>query len=223
MSKMVHGGRPTCESLPFIDVRRWHREGRLHPGQHFPCSWTWGGESLGSIIVQTEAEAVVLMFRSRTSEEGEWKSIEQRVPIAWTECHLGGRRAWFRCTVYSGGRYCGRRVALLYGAGELFACRRCYRLPYASQHESLRHRGLEKARKIRMRLGGSANMFDAFPDKPKGMHWRTYEHLRNAYNAAEARSTKGLMRIVDRLQHLLPRTIILGSSNDRDVNGTFRS
>jgi hypothetical protein len=28
------------------------------------------------------------------------------------------RRAWFACTVNSGGRYCGR-VALLYGAGEL--------------------------------------------------------------------------------------------------------
>jgi hypothetical protein len=99
--------------------------------------------------------------------------------------------------------YCGRRVALLYGAGELFACRRCYRLAYASQHESLRHRGLGKAQKIRMRLGGSANMLDTFPDKPKCMHWRTYERLRSAYNAAEVRSTIGLMRVVDRLQRQL--------------------
>jgi len=30
------------------------------------------------------------------------------------------------------GRYCGRRAAILYGAGELFACRRCYGLSYAS-------------------------------------------------------------------------------------------
>jgi hypothetical protein len=57
-------------------------------------------------------------------------------------------------------------VALLYCAGELFACRRCYGLVYASQHEALRHRGLGQAQKIRMRLGGSANMLDAFPDKP---------------------------------------------------------
>src|SRR4029077_3066145 len=27
-----------------------------------------------------------------------WGSIEQRVPSAWTECHLGGWRPWFQCT-----------------------------------------------------------------------------------------------------------------------------
>jgi hypothetical protein len=139
------------------------------------------------------------MFRSRTSEGSEWKAIEQRVPITWTACHLGGRRAWFRCTVYSSGRYCGRRVALLYSAGELFACRHCYGLAYASQHEALRYRGLGKAQKIRMRLGGSGNMFDAFPDKPRGMHWRTYDRLRHNHDVAEARSTTGLMPFVDRL------------------------
>ena len=30
------------------------------------------------------------------------------------------------------------------------------------------HRGVGKAQKIRMRLGGSPNMREAFPDKPKG-------------------------------------------------------
>jgi hypothetical protein len=29
-----------------------------------------------------------------------------------------------------------------------------------------------------VRLGGSANLLDPFPAKPKGMHWRTYRHLR---------------------------------------------
>jgi hypothetical protein len=27
---------------------------------------------------------------------------------------------------------------------------------------------------------------DAFPDNPKGMHWRTYERLRRAYDIVEA-------------------------------------
>jgi len=92
-----------CESCASIDVRIWHREGRLHPGQCFPYSWTYGGQPLASITVWTEAHAIVLMFRARWSEDGEWKSVEQRVPITWTPCHLGGSRAWFRCNVCSNG------------------------------------------------------------------------------------------------------------------------
>jgi hypothetical protein len=50
-----------------------------------------------------------------------------------------------------------------------------------------------------MELGGSANMFDGFPDKPKGMHWRTNDRLRRTHDIAEERSIIGLMRCVDRL------------------------
>jgi hypothetical protein len=104
-----------------------------------------------------------------------------------------------------GGRYCGRRVALLYGAGELFACRRCYRLAYASQHEPPHPRGLGTAQKIRERLGGSPNMFDEFPDKPRGMHWRTYDRLRRLHEVAEERSAIGLMGFVERLDRRTSR------------------
>jgi len=41
----------------------------------------------------------------------------------------------------------GRRSALLYGTGELFACRHCYGLTYASQREPLYPRGLGKAQR----------------------------------------------------------------------------
>ena len=159
-----------------------------------------GGEPSGNINVRTEANAVVLLFRSRSYGDAEWKSVEQRVPITWTTCHLGGGRAWFVCSVYSGGGYCGRRVAVLYGAGELFACRRCYGLAYASQHEDLQHRGLGKAQKIRMQLGGSPNMMEEFPNRPKGMHWRTYKLRRDTHDAAAARSMVGLTQFINRLQ-----------------------
>jgi hypothetical protein len=199
MARPAYGGRTSCESCNSIDARHWHREGRLRAGQYFSCSWTCAGEPSGSINVHTEWDAVILMYRSRSWGATEWKSVEQRVPITWTACHLGGRRPWFVCSVYSGGTYCGRRVAVLYCAGELFACRRCYGLAYASQQEALHHRGLGKAQKIRMQLGGSANMFEDFPDKPKGMQWRTYGRLRRAHDIAEERATIGLMRFVERL------------------------
>ena len=136
----------------------------------------------GSVMVRTESDAVVLTFQSRSWGTSEWKSTEQRVPLTWTACHLGGHRPWFVCSVCSNGRYCGRRAAVLYGAGELFACRRCYGLAYASQNEAVHHRGLGRARKIRMLLGGSPNLLEEFPERPKGMHRRTYGQLRRAYD-----------------------------------------
>jgi len=60
----AYGGRTTCESCPSIDVRQWHREGWLYPGQQFPLSWTYGGDSAGSITVQVECAAVLLSYRS---------------------------------------------------------------------------------------------------------------------------------------------------------------
>jgi hypothetical protein len=191
MSRLF-GGRTTCESCISIDVRRWHRERKLDAGLSFSCSCTYGGEPSGSISVRTEVDAVVLMYRARSWRDIEWKSVHQRVPINWTACHFGGRRPWFVCPGFSDGQYCGRRVALLYGTGELFACRHCYNLTYASQREALHLRDLGRAQKIRMRLGGSPET-EEFPDKPKGMHWRTYDRLCRLHDAAEKRSTIGLM------------------------------
>ena len=219
MGRPYGSGRVTCESCISIDVRRCHREGRLRPGLFFSWSWTCNGEPFGDIKVRTEADAVVLMYRARSYGGAEWKSVEQRVPITWTACHLGGHRPWFICSVYSNGRYCGRRVALLYIAGELFACRRCYGLAYASQHEALHHRGVGKAQKIRMRLGGSPNMREAFPDKPKGMHWRTYDRLRRMHDVAEGRSAVDLMRLVERLERRFARLTGADSANDFDNSG----
>src|SRR5690349_5378207 len=120
-------------------------------------------------------------------------------------CRLGGECPWFACSVAANGVFCGRQVTKLYGAGRLFACRHCYRLAYASQHESAHQRGLGKSQKIRIRLGGSANMLDAFPDKPKGMHWQTYKRWRSVHDAAEERSNIGLMGFVERLGRRIPR------------------
>ena len=46
-----------CKPHPkSIDVRRWHREGRLRAGQQFPWTWTCDGEPSGTIKVRTELE-----------------------------------------------------------------------------------------------------------------------------------------------------------------------
>jgi hypothetical protein len=180
MARPAFGRRATCESSLSIDVREWHRQGLLRVGLPFACSWTRNSKPLGSIDVRNEADAVVLTFK---------ESGEQRVPIVWTRCHLGGARAWFRCSASVGGRPCGRRVAKLYlRDAAVFACRQCCGLVYASQSENPRYRAISRVQKIRMRLGGSANLLEPFPKKPRGMHRLTYYRLFHKAMAAQERS-----------------------------------
>jgi hypothetical protein len=48
-------------------------------------------------------------------------------------------------------------------------------------------------------------MTEPFPDKPKGMHWQTYDRLRHTHDIAEARSNAGLIEFVDRLTRRVGR------------------
>jgi hypothetical protein len=43
-------------------------------------------------------------------------------------------------------------------------------------------------------------MLHDFPNKPKGMHWCTYDRLRRVHDAAEARSIFGMLQFIDRLR-----------------------
>ena len=179
-------GRPTCESHTSIDVREWKRRGFLRAGHLFPWFWNFQGVPCGSIFVRTEPDAVILTLWSQNPRDKKGTLIEQRVPLTWTKCHVGGERPWFVCTLCSGGRHCGRRVAVLYGAGSFFACRNCCGLAYASQSESPKFRDIRRSRKIRTRLGGSPNLCEPLPEKPRRMHWRTYFCLRARGEAADA-------------------------------------
>jgi hypothetical protein len=184
MARRAGRGRPICENCFSIDVRDLSRRGLLREGHEFSWCWNSAGEPCGDISVRIKADLAVLSFYSQNPGEIASRSVEQRVPILRTACHLGGQRAWFRCTVHFGGKHCGRRAAILYSAGDLFACRRCYGLAYASQQESPRFRSISRSQKIRMRLGGSANLFEPFPAKPPRMHWQTYNRLRARGEAA---------------------------------------
>jgi hypothetical protein len=182
-----YGGAPTCEGRPAIDVRTWQRQGLLRSFQSFPYSWSREGEQCFCINVRTEPSAIVLSFCAHDRNSNELKMINQRVPIVWTLCNLGGHRPWFCCSAYSNGRRCGRRVAKVFlGGSPCFACRHCHGLSFASQHEGPRLRSISRSRKIRMRLGGSANVCEPFPEKPRRMHQRTYLRLRARGEAADA-------------------------------------
>ena len=119
--------------------------------------------------------------------------FQQRIQVTWTECRFGGERPWFLCNGLPGARACGARVAKLYRDDfSVFACRCCHNLRYASQYDRAAIHKLRMAQKIRERLGGSQDIFDRFPDRPRYMHQRTYLRLRRLGMAAEA-AAMGLM------------------------------
>jgi hypothetical protein len=71
----------------------------------------------------------------------------------------------------------------------------CYDLTYESRRQDAWTRKTGKAEKIRVRLGGSPSLAEAFPAKPRGMWQRTYERLREQVEEAEdkffGRSSRG--------------------------------
>ncbi len=194
------GGRTVVEDCRRLYVRRLQREGYLEPGM--ACTWAWSdgdGKQTGCIDLRAEYGAVVLSYRYRGYGE-DWQAVDQRVPLTWTPCRLGGRRPWVVCDVYAGGVHCGRRAALLYGAGRLFACRRCYGLAYACQNERPWDRALRRADKIRRKLGGEPGTASLLPPRPRGMHRRTYERLTDEIFAAESLADQRVLRFLERYE-----------------------
>lgn len=169
--RLVVGAKDTTNDYRSIDVRRWQRDGLLSPDNSFMWEWLKDGGRVASICVSVRRGLVVLDYQHRR-REGVWKKECYPVRLDWTSCHFGFSRPWFICPAID----CGRRVAILYG-GEIFACRHCYQLVYASQREIAADRLLRKADKIRDRMRWEYGILGGLEPKPKGMHWRTYNRL----------------------------------------------
>ena len=95
-----------------------------------------------------------------------------------TVCTLGGTRTWFVCDG------CARRARVLFKSGPLMRCRCCLDLAYPSQRMGARDRAMEKARKIRVKLGRTGHPLESRLHS-KGMHAGTRRRLVDELLAAE--------------------------------------
>jgi hypothetical protein len=163
--------KTVLEECRFVDVRDWKRRGLLGGYGGFSWSWSQDGTVKASIYVWTGSDRVRLVYAFRRNG-GARQDVDEIILLTSTPCHMGGERLWFLCPG------CGRRAAKLYGYSPHFLCRSCCQLSYASQQETVLDRANRKARKLRRKLGDEDSIGDCIWEKPKGMHWRTFEALR---------------------------------------------
>jgi hypothetical protein len=187
--RRYQGGRDTTDDCRALDVRFFQRDGVLVAGRSFTTNWMRNGKAVASIQVRVEAGRVILDYRHQRGG-GEWKSLNYPVRIEWTPCSYGGARAWFRCPAQG----CGRRVAKLYLGSAIFACRHCHQLAYECQRETDDDRAARRADTIRKRLGWEAGILNGEGDKPKGMHWCTYQRLKAEHDAYVGASLAGMVK-----------------------------
>ena len=122
-----------------------------------------------------------------------------QVRLAYTPCHLGGQRVWWRCPC------CARRAAILYPGGKTIACRRCWRLRYMVESSDDNRKAFRRADKLRARLGWVPGVAHGEGARPKGMHHRTFDKLVNKYRAAELQALGAMGRYIDRMSDKLGR------------------
>lgn len=165
------GQSSTTEDMRCLDVRRWAREGLLQTGSAFGWQWTVDGRQVAKIHCRVQDGALWLSYRTRRAS-GPWRDMDYSVQMLSQQCHFGGSRVWFECPA----RGCGARVACLYG-GEMFACRQCQGLSYASQREPQYQRIFRKVEKLQRKLGWEVGFDGIWGERPRGMHHATFDRL----------------------------------------------
>jgi hypothetical protein len=179
------------EDTRAIDIRWMKRQGMLGFPYRGSLSWHRGEEPNGSIRYQVFFDRLELSFRYRTWSDEDWTSAKQTLKIERTPCNYGGDRPWLVCP------NCHRRFAILYAEGAYFFCRKCQRLPYASQGESKYHRLNRKLDKLRDRVTDDED----YLVRKKGVHWKTFNRLCDEYYELDALWERTLY------EELIPRLV----------------
>ena len=180
----------TTNQMLDIKLSWMKKKGLLEPGTSGSLNWSQGGEQIGAIQYRCECDGLRLIYRSRPYS-GDWQEVNELIPFTYTNTNFGGQRRWFKCPS------CSRSCSVLYG-GAYFRCRKCYNLKYETQYERPWDRAITRALKIRERLGDKGGIDDMFPEKPKGMHWKTYRKLKAEYDKGHDAWARICMNWMDR-------------------------
>ena len=174
-----HDKKAKTNTLFRIDIKDIRRSSGLEPGARGQA-WQSVRGVVGSFVLFEINKDRVLLEYIHQSPEKEEQLVTETIWLDYTAPHFGGKRAWFSCP------QCCKRVAVLFRVDRRFRCRKCHKLSYPTQSWDEFDRSGHKARKIRIKLGGSGGLGEKFPPKPVGMHLRTYFMLmQKAVNAEQ--------------------------------------
>ncbi len=143
-------GKPEAEGIKRIATSFLKKHNYFVGWRSGTITWTSGWSetksSVGVVVVTGDDEEYLRIHYTQTDRDtGEKKDFDYKIPLLSTLCNYGGKRYWFRCPWYKNGRYCGRRVGVLYKGGDYFACRHCYNITYASRNASGYYKGFVSA------------------------------------------------------------------------------
>lgn len=195
--------KPLIDDSLALDVSKLRRSGLLQPDALLDATWrNDAGEVTGRIHLLVGTGDWLILSYNLNGSDGTSAAIVSVVALTWTPCTYGGQRLWFICPGVRGGVSCRRRSQTLYwhASGSHFLCRICHGLGYRSQRLSRHRRALRRALALAELVGG-ADTLAPLPPKPRGMHWRTYRDISEAWNSACAtfvpEAERRLMRDVD--------------------------
>jgi hypothetical protein len=132
------------ENCRVLDLNALVRDGVVRAGTGRVCSGlTWRRNEVAVASVRLEVFTTdtggTLRLSYALKRGDQQKELDYHVDLETTALVSGGRRWWFRCPARrQGGPPCRRRCAKLYlpPRSDVFACRRCHDLAYASSRES---------------------------------------------------------------------------------------
>ena len=184
--------RPVVENGLTLDLCRLIRQRYISPGKWVSGTLQWSNVHTGEPTASIGYEAnmadpdnawIRLHYKRNDTPE------DYKVRLATTCPNYGGKRQWFVCPAR------GIRTAKLYLAGgDWFACRQAYGMAYRSQNECIEDRMATRAHRLRRKLNGEPGFEMPFPDKPKGMHWKTYNKLCDEIDYLEDTSMMSMMQ-----------------------------
>jgi len=114
-------------------------------------TWTYGySENKNSIKFSinrdnwgtvNEKTYIRLQYTHTSCQTEEKEEMDYKIQLTTTLCNFGGKRYWFVCPFTKNGRYCGRRVGVIYSIGKYWGCRHCGEIAYSSQMQGGKYKG----------------------------------------------------------------------------------